>query len=42
MRNEKTILVAQPEENKSLGRPWRRGRDNIKIYLTETGWVIVN
>jgi hypothetical protein len=30
-------LVARPEGNSSLGRPWRRWEDNIKMSLREIG-----
>jgi hypothetical protein len=31
------ILVGKPEEKSPLGRPSRRGEDNIKIELQEVG-----
>jgi hypothetical protein len=31
-------LVEKPEGRKPLGRPRRRGEDNIKIHLREVGW----
>jgi hypothetical protein len=33
-----TILVGKPEGKSPLGRPRRRGVDNIKIDLTEIEW----
>jgi len=32
------ILVGKPERKRSLGRPRRRWRDNIKMDLQEMGW----
>jgi hypothetical protein len=37
-RNAYRILVGKPEGRRPLGRPRRRGVDNIKIYLREIGW----
>jgi hypothetical protein len=37
-RNPCMILVGKPEGKTPLGRSIRRWVDNIKIYLTETGW----
>ena len=31
-------LVGNPEGKRPLGRPRRRGEDNIKIDLQEVGW----
>jgi hypothetical protein len=31
------VLVGRPEGKRPLGRPRRRGEDNIKLYLRETG-----
>jgi hypothetical protein len=33
MRNACNILVGKPERKRPLGRPTRRGEDNIRIYL---------
>jgi hypothetical protein len=37
-RNAYRILVGKPEGKKPLGRPRRRGVDNIKMDLREAGW----
>jgi hypothetical protein len=37
-RNAYRILVGNPEGKRPLGRPKRRGVDNIKMDLRETGW----
>ena len=37
-----SVLMGKPEGNRSLGRPGRRGEDNIKIDLKETGWEVVH
>jgi hypothetical protein len=37
-RNAYRILVGKPEERRPLGRPRRKGVDNIKIDLREIGW----
>jgi hypothetical protein len=31
-------LVGKPEGKRPLGRPRRRGEDNIRMYLREIGW----
>jgi hypothetical protein len=31
------FLVGKPEGNRTLGRPWRRREDNIKMVLQEVG-----
>jgi len=36
-RGVNTVLVGQSEGKKSLGRPRRRGKDNIKMDLQEVG-----
>jgi hypothetical protein len=41
-RNGCRILVGKPEENRPLGRPRHRWVDNIKIYLRETGWDVMD
>jgi hypothetical protein len=38
-RNAYRILVGKPEGKRPLGRPRRRWVDNIKMDLTEVGWV---
>jgi hypothetical protein len=37
-RNAYRILVGKPEGKRPLGRPRRRGVDNIKMDLREIGW----
>jgi hypothetical protein len=37
-RNVYRILVEKPEGKRPLGRPRRRGVDNIKTDLREIGW----
>jgi hypothetical protein len=32
------ILVGRPEGRRPLGRPRRRGEDNIKMVVQEVGW----
>jgi hypothetical protein len=36
------ILVEIPEGRRPLGRPRRRGEDNIKIDLQEVGWEVLD
>jgi hypothetical protein len=36
-RNAYRVLVGKPEANRLPGRPKGRWKDNIKIYLRETG-----
>jgi hypothetical protein len=36
------ILVRKPEGKRPLGRPRRRWVDNIKMYLREVGWEVVD
>jgi hypothetical protein len=31
-------FVGKPEGKKTLGRPWHRWEDNIKMDLQEMGW----
>jgi 3-oxoacyl-ACP reductase-like protein len=38
-RNTYRILVGKSEVKRPLGRPRRRWEDNIKMNLTEIGWV---
>jgi len=37
-RNAYRILVGKPEGKRSVGRPRRRRKDNIKMNLHEVGW----
>jgi len=37
-RDAYRVLVGKPEGKRSLGRPWHRWEDNIKIGLQEVGW----
>jgi len=32
------VLVGKPEGKRTLGRPRRRWKDNIKMNLQEVGW----
>jgi hypothetical protein len=32
--------VGKPEEKRPLGKPRRRWKDNIKMYIQELGWGI--
>jgi hypothetical protein len=42
-RNARRLLVGNPERKIPLGRPRRRGADNIKIDLAgEIGWESVD
>ena len=36
-RNAYRVLVGKPENKRPLGRPRRKGEDNIKMDLTEVG-----
>jgi hypothetical protein len=36
------ILVGNPKLRRPLGRPRRRWEDNIKMDLSEIGWVSVD
>jgi hypothetical protein len=38
MRNVYKIFVRKPEGKIPLGRPRRRRKDNIKLYLKEIMW----
>jgi hypothetical protein len=42
MRNTYKILVGKAQGKRPLRRPRRRFEDNIKIYLTEIGWEVVD
>jgi hypothetical protein len=35
-------LVGKPERRRPLGRPRRRYEDNIKVYLREVGWGVMD
>lgn len=35
------LLVGKTEGKRSLGRPWRAWKDNIKINLKDVGWKVV-
>jgi hypothetical protein len=37
-RNAYRILVGKPDGKRPLGKPRRKGVDNIKIDLREVGW----
>jgi hypothetical protein len=41
-RNVYRLLVGKPEEKRSLGRPRRRWKDNIRMDLGEMGWSDVD
>jgi hypothetical protein len=41
-RNKYKLLVGKPEGRRPLGRPRRRGIDNIKMDLLEIGWNVVD
>jgi len=32
------FLVGRPDRKKSLGKPWHKWQDDIKICLQEVGW----
>jgi hypothetical protein len=36
------IVVGRAEENRPLGRHKHRWEDNIKMYLQDVGWVILD
>ena len=40
-RGAQSVLVQTPEETRPLGRPTRRWKDNIKMYLQIMGveWI---
>jgi hypothetical protein len=40
-RNAYRILVGKRERKRPLGRPRRRWVDNIKVYLREMGWGVM-
>jgi hypothetical protein len=35
------VLVGRLEGNRPLGRPRHRWEDNIKMYLKEVGWRVI-
>jgi hypothetical protein len=35
------VLMEGPDGKGSLGRPRRRGQDNIKVNLKKIGWEVV-
>jgi hypothetical protein len=37
-RNAYRILVGKPKGKRLLGKPRRRGKDNISVDLREIGW----
>jgi hypothetical protein len=37
-RDSYRFLVERPDRKRSLGKPWYRWEDDIKIYLQEVGW----
>jgi hypothetical protein len=37
-RNAYNILVGKPEGKRSLGRPWRRWDDNVRMNLRQIWW----
>jgi hypothetical protein len=37
-RNIYRVLVGRPDGTRLFGRPRRRWKDNIKLYLEEIGW----
>jgi hypothetical protein len=41
-RNACTILVGKPEGKRPLGRSRRRWVNNIKIYLRDIGWDVMD
>jgi hypothetical protein len=41
MKNTYKSLSEKPVENKHLGSPRNRWKDDIKMYLKETGWEFV-
>jgi hypothetical protein len=42
MRNANRIFVRKPEVKRPCGRPVHRWEDNIRMYLRETGWEVLN
>jgi hypothetical protein len=42
VRNAYKILIGKPVGKSPLGRSRRRCENNIRLYLTETGWEVVD
>jgi hypothetical protein len=42
MRNAYKIFVGEPEGKRPLGRPRCRWEDNIRMYLREMWWEVVD
>jgi hypothetical protein len=42
MRNAYKILVGIPERKRPVGSLRHRGKDNIRMYLSEIGWEVVD
>jgi hypothetical protein len=42
VKNVYSILVGKPEGKRPHGRPRHRGEDNIRMYLREIGWEVVD
>jgi hypothetical protein len=42
VRNAYIILIRKPEGKRALRRPQGKWEDNIKMYLRETGWEVVD
>ena len=36
------VLVGKPEGKRPLARPWRRWKNNIKIYFQEVGCGVMD
>jgi hypothetical protein len=36
------VLVGKSERKRSFGIPYSRWKDNIKMYLSELGWEVVD
>jgi hypothetical protein len=41
MRNAYKIFIRRPQRKRPLGRPRRRGKDNIRMDLREIEWEVV-
>jgi hypothetical protein len=42
LRNAYNILVKKSEETRPFGTPRRRCKDNIRMYLNEIGWEVLD
>jgi hypothetical protein len=42
MRNQYRIFMGKSEGKKPLRRPRRTGEDDIKMYLREIGWDVMD